>query len=124
MAQKSKKQLHYALRSAYLDRIVEYLTQAGEEVLQVASNEIAIPCLDSDGNDEYVTIVVKVPTGGKDGEGYDAYGLADEYKRKQVEKAEKAKEQAKKKAEKIARDKAEREAKARAKAEHKAKEGE
>ena len=124
MAKKSKKQLHDELRTAYLDKIVEYLTQAGEEVLRTASNEIAIPCLDSDGNDEYVTIVVKVPTGGRDGEPYDAYGIADYYAQKQAEKAEKAKEQAKKKAEKIARDKAEREAKAKAKAEHKAKEGE
>ena len=123
---KSKKQLHDELRAAYIDRLIRLLINSGEDakdILRTASNEIAIPCLDSEGNDEYVVITVKVPTGGKDGEGYDPYSCAEEYTMKCKERAEKAEEQAKKKAEKIARDKAQREAKAKAKAEHK-KEGE
>lgn len=122
--EKSRKVLHDELRAVYLDKVVQMLTDAGEEVLRTASNEIAIPCVDSEGNDEYIVVTIKVPTGGKDGEGYDAYGCAEEYRIKCKEKAERALEMAKKKAEKIARDKAQREALAKARAEHQKKKGE
>lgn len=114
----SKKALNEALRAKYLDTIIKALTENGDEILRTGSQEIAIPTLDSEGNDEYVVITVKVPTGSREGDPYDAFGIAEDYKRKQAEKAEKAKETAAKKAAKIARDKADREAKAKAKAEH------
>ena len=119
---KTKKQLHEALRNKYLSLITEYLTAQGEEVLKVKSNEIAIPCLDEDGNEEFIVMTFKVPTGSRDdGEAYDGYGMAEQYTKSTAEKEEKAKIEAEKKAKKIAKDKAQREALARARAEHEAK---
>lgn len=114
----SKKALSEQLRAKYLDAIIKMLVDSGDEILRTGSQEIAIPTLNADGEDEYVVISVKVPSGSRDGDPYDAYAIAQDYERKQAEKAEKAKERAKAKAAKIARDTAAREAKAKAKAEH------
>lgn len=119
---KSKKQLHEAIRNGFMTKVSEWLAEQGEEVLRTKSNEIAIPCLDEEGNDEWCVITFKVPTGSRDdGEAYDGYGMADEYTAKEADKREKAAEAQAKKEAKIARDKAQREAKAKAKAEHEAK---
>lgn len=118
---KSKKQLHEELRAKFMKTVVDFLMEQGEEVLQTGSQEIAIPCIDSEGNDEYLVVTFKVPTGSRDGEAYDGYSMAEEYAikvRQQAEKAEKAKAE---KARKAERDKAMREQKAKAKAEREAK---
>ena len=83
-------------------------------MLTTNSNEFALPCVDEEGNDEFLVLTFKVPTGSRDGE-------AESYAMKATEKAEKAKAAAEAKAKKIARDKAIREQKAKAKAEHEAK---
>ena len=118
MATTSKKSLHDALRAKYIERVSKLLADAGEEVLVTGSNEIALPCVDSEGNDEFIVITFKVPTGSRDGDGY---SMAEDFKIKSAEKAEKAKIAAEKKAKKIAFDKKMREEKAKAKAEHSAK---
>lgn len=112
----SKKTLHENLRNKYLDRIMEFFRVNGEEVLRTGTNEFAFPCIDEENNDEFIVVTVKVPTGSRDGEPYDGYSMADDFKMKLESKAEKAKENAEKKAKKIAKDKAAREAKAKAKA--------
>lgn len=117
---KSKRQLHEELRAKYMEMVAEYLRENGEEVLQTASQEIAIPCIDSEGNDEYLVIVFKVPKGSKD-EPYNAYEVAQDYAMNTQAKAEAKAEREAKKQRKIERDKADREAKARAKAEAQAK---
>ena len=122
---KSKKQLHEALRNKFLTHFAELLTNEGEEVLRTKSNEIAVPTLDEEGNEEFVVITFKVPTGSYvDGEAYDGYGEAQQYTESLAKKEERAKAEAEKKAKKIARDKAQREAKAKARAEHEAAKGE
>ena len=122
---KTKKQLHEGIRNKYLALITEYLTAQGEEVLKVKSNEITVPCLDEEGNEEFIVLTFKVPTGSRDdGEAYDGYGMAEQYAESVVAKEEKAKAEAEKKAKKIAKDKAQREAKAKAKADHEAKKNE
>lgn len=121
MANTSKKILHDALRAKYIERVSEFLADAGEEVLITGSNEIALPCVDSEGNDEFIVITFKVPTGSRDGDAYDGYSMAEDFKMKTAEKAEKAKIAAEKKAKKIAQNKKMREEKAKAKAEHSAK---
>ena len=74
---KTKKQLHEALRNKFLTHFAELLTNEGEEVLRTKSNEIAIPTLDEEGNEEFIVITFKVPTGSRDdGEAYDGYGVA------------------------------------------------
>ena len=107
----SKKQLHNEIRKVYMDLIKQVLTDKGEDVLLTNSNEFAIPCVDSEGNDEFIVITFKVPLGSRDGEAYDGYGEAEA---KAIEV--KAKKEAK-----IAKDKAMREQRAKAKAEHEAK---
>lgn len=122
---KTKKQLHEALRNKFLTHFSVLLTNEGEEVLRTKSNEISIPTLDEEGNEEFVVITFKVPTGSRDdGEAYDGYAVATQYAESVAEKAEKAKSEAEKKAKKIAKDKAQREAKAKARAEHEAAKGE
>ena len=117
---KAKKVLHEDIRAKYIKMVADFLTEQGEEVLVTGSNEIAIPCVDSENNDEFLVITFKVPTGSRDGDAYDGYSMAEDYAmkvREQTEKAEKAKAE---KAKKIARDKAMREQKAKAKAEREA----
>ena len=121
---KSKKQLHEGIRTKFITMFTEYLTNEGEEVLRTKSNEIAIPTLDEEGNEEFMVITFKVPTGSRDdGEAYDGYGVAQQYAEDAEAKKEKAKAEAEKKAKKIAKDKAQREAKAKARAEHEAAKG-
>lgn len=112
----SKKALHEGIRAKYIATISDFLKERGEEVLVTNSNEIALPCVDAEGNDEYIVITFKVPTGSREGEPYDGHDIAADYADKVAQKAQKAKEAAEKKAKKIAADKAAREAKAAAKA--------
>jgi hypothetical protein len=116
---KSKKTLHEGIRNRFMAEISKHLEEQGEEILRTKSNEIAIPCLDEDGNDEWCVITFKVPTGSRDdGEAYDGYAMAEEYTAKEADKAEKAEKAKAEKERKLARDKAQREARAKAKADH------
>lgn len=116
------KKANDQLRVMYLNNI-KNLISPFEDVMQTGSNEIAFPVVDSEGEDNWVVITVKVPTGSRDGEAYDGYSMAEEYEMKTAEKERKAKEAAAKKAAKIARDEAMRAQKAAAKAAHEAKNG-
>ena len=119
---KTKKQLHEEIRAKFMKAVGDWLVEQGEEVLRTKSNEIAIPTLDEEGNDEWCVITFKVPTGSRDdGEAYDGYEMAEEYTAKEAEKTEKAEKAKAAKEKKMAKDKAQREAKAKAKAEHQAK---
>jgi hypothetical protein len=122
---KSKKVLHEGIRNAFMEKVTKWLVEEqGEEALRTKSNEIAIPTLDEEGNEEWCVITFKVPTGSRDdGEAYDGYAMAEEYAQHEVEKAEKAEKAKAEKERKIARDKAQREAKAKARAEHQKAEG-
>lgn len=117
---KTKKVLHEEIRNKYMTMLSQFLAEQEEEVLVVGSNEIAIPCLDSEGNDEYMVITFKVPTGSRDGDAYDGYSMAEDYAMKVREQAEKAEKAKADKEKKIAKDKAMREQKAKAKAEREA----
>lgn len=99
MATTTQKQRDEALKIDFLDRVVEFLSSeegGEEEVLRVKSNEIAVPVVDSDGNERWMVLTFKVPTGERGGDGYDGYGMAEDYQMKQTAKAEKAKAKAEK----------------------------
>lgn len=113
----SQKVLNEKLREKFLEIVGEILKEKDEEVLRTGSNEIAVPCLDEEGNEKFVVLTIKVPTGSRDGDAYDGYAMAEEFEIKQRLKAEKAKETAKKKAKKIERDKKLREQKRKEKGE-------
>ena len=101
----SNRLLDNELREKILKTVMEFFTEKGEDVMQTNSNECAFPCVDSDGNDKWIQIVVKIPTGGRDEDGYDGYGVAESYRIKVKEKEEKRKENEEKKQKKIERDK-------------------
>ena len=107
----SNKVLNDKLREAYLEIIGRALSAKDEEVLRVGSNELALPCLDEEGNEKFVVITVKVPTGSRDGDAYDGYSMAEDWEIKCRNKAETAKKKAEEKAKKIERDKKTREKK-------------
>lgn len=101
----SRKLEREIIRNAYLTRIMDYLESNKEEVLRVKSNEIAIPVVGCEGNEDFLVITFKVPTGANKGaDPYDGYSEAEDYEMKLKEKAEKAKALAEKKAKKVARD--------------------
>jgi hypothetical protein len=104
---KTAKVLNDEIKVRFLDGVAEHLTQVGEEVLRVGSNEIALPVLDSEDNEKWLVLTFKVPTGSRDGDAYDGYAMAEDYKMKCEDKERKAKE----KADKAAKDKTKREAK-------------
>lgn len=108
---KTTRSLDAQVRAHYMEMVTNFLTSNGEEVLQAGSNELALPCVDSEGNDKFIVLTFKVPTGSRDGDAYDGYAMAETFKLKEAEKAEKAKTAAAKKAAKIERDKKAREAK-------------
>ena len=114
----TNKQINDKLREEYVNQLIGMLNAAGEEVLRVGSNVIAIPVVDAAGEDNFVEFTVKVPTGSRDGDPYDGYSLAEDFKiRSEAKaKAEKAAKAAEEKAKKIARDEAMRRQKAEAKA--------
>ena len=104
-----EKVLRDTARDKYYNLIKNALIEMGEDALEVATNKIAFPIVDSEGNELSVLVTVSIPTGARGGEGYDCYAEAEGYA---VEKAEKE-AKAKAKAEKVAKA----QAKAKAKAE-------
>lgn len=101
----SRKVEREILRNTYLSEVIDYFADH-DEVLRVKSNEIAIPVVGCEGNEDFIVITVKVPTGANKGtEPYDGYSMAEEYEMKLKEKERKAKENAEKKKKKIERDK-------------------
>lgn len=112
----SRKALREAIKTNYLDMVAKTLAESGETVLRVGSNEIALPVTDTEGNEDYLVLTFKVPTGSRDGEAYDGYLMAQDYTMKLEEKAEKAKASAEAKAKKIAKDEKYRASQAEAKA--------
>lgn len=107
----NKKQYREAVRAEYMDKVKNFLENNKDEVLQVGSNEFAIPVVRADGEEDYIVLTFKMPTGSRDGDGYDGYALAEDYAFKCAEKQKKAEAAAQAKAKKIERDKKTREAK-------------
>ena len=102
----SRKVEREILRNEYLQKVIDTFLNLDEDVLRVKSNEIAIPVVGCEGNEDFIVITVKVPTGANKGlEPYDGYEMAQDYEMKLSEKERKAKENAEKKAKKIAKDK-------------------
>ena len=78
----TKAQLENALRNTYLNLIRDALSAEDTDALSVGASEIAVPCLDAEGNEAWVVVKVSVPRGTRNGNGYDAYdgyAAADDY---------------------------------------------
>lgn len=107
MAKLTRKQLDEEIKVRFLEGVSEHLESVGEEVLRVGSNELALPVVDSNGEERWLVVTFKVPTGSRDGDAYDGYSMKEDYEMKLAEKAAKAEA----KAAKAEKDKAKREAK-------------
>lgn len=120
----SNKALNDKLREQYLEMLSVFFDGREEQVLRTGSNEIALPCLDAEGNEKFIVLTVKVPTGSRDGEPYDGYSMAEDFKLRQKAKAETNAKKAAEKAKKIERDKKNRAKQAELKAKREEKTGE
>lgn len=102
MAKLTRKQLDEEIKLRFLEGVSEHLENCGEEVLRVKSNEIALPVVDSEGEERWLVLTFKVPTGERGGDPYDGYSMAEDYQmsleKKAAKAAEKEAEAAKKKA--------------------------
>jgi hypothetical protein len=109
----TKAQLETKLRNLYLDLVREMVSEKVEtDALAVSASELAIPCLDEEGNEKFVLIKVSIPRGTRNGQGgydpYDGYAVAEDYALDLQEKADKKASAEAKKQAKIARDEAKR----------------
>lgn len=112
----TKAQLETAIRNMFLDFIREMVTEKLDtDALDVSASELAIPCLDKEGNEKWALIKVSIPRGTRNGAGgydpYDGYAVAEDYQIEQNEKAEKKAAAEAKKQAKIAKDQKAREEK-------------
>ena len=107
MAKLTRKQLDDEIKVRFLEGVSEHFENVGEEVLRVGSNELALPVVDTDGNERWLVVTFKVPTGSRDGDAYDGYSMKEDYEMNLAEKAAKAEANAAK----AEKDKAKREAK-------------
>ena len=102
VSRKSEREL---IRAQFLESVSTYLDSLGNEVLRVKSNEIALPVVGCEGNEDFLVITFKVPTGADKGmTPYDGYAMAEDYEMSCKAKADKARENAERKAKKVARD--------------------
>lgn len=93
------KKIREGIRAEWLDFLTEVVQRRGDETLQTASNEFAVPVVDHEGGEHYVVITVKIPTGSRDGDAYDGYAVAEDYAMKCAERKAKVEEKARKDAE-------------------------
>ena len=107
MGKLTRKQLDEAIKLRFLEGVAEHLENCGEEVLRVKSNEIALPVVDDEGEERWIVLTFKVPTGERGGDAYDGYSMAEDYQMKLAEKAAKQAEKEAKSAKNKAKVKAE-----------------
>ena len=105
----TKAQLETAIRNRFLSFISDTISQEMEiDVLPVSASELAIPCLDDEGNEKWALIKVSIPRGTRNGAGgydaYDGYTAYEDYLDDLKEKAQKKADAEAKKQKKIAAD--------------------
>ena len=113
----TKSQMETMIRNDFLALIAQAITDTKEtDALPVSASEIAVPCLDADGNETWALIKVSIPRGTRNGQGgydpYDGYAAAEDYQIDLQEKADKKAAAEAKKQAKIAKDQAKRAEKA------------
>ena len=105
----TKAQLETAIRNRFLSFIAQTISQEMEiDALPVSASELAIPCLDDEGNEKWALVKVSIPRGTRNGQGgydpYDGYAVAEDYAIDCEEKAQKKADAEAKKQKKIAHD--------------------
>lgn len=91
----AQKKVGEESRKTIVFHIIESLKSFGFDVLQTGSNTYAVPIVE-DGDEGAVEIVVKIPKGPRDGNGYDPFEAAQAYAFHEDEKRKKAKKKTEK----------------------------
>jgi hypothetical protein len=111
----NKKEAVDNLRNKTLERVTDFFSADGEDAQQTKTGTIMFPAVDELGAECFVTITVQIPKGSRDGEAYDGYAEAENFKLETKAKEEEKERKEKEKQKKIERDKKLREEKAKAK---------
>lgn len=89
-----------ATRADVMEIVKKALTEAGYDVLKVASGSFGVPAVEGE-EETAIKIVFQIPKGERGGAGYDVYEDAQAYEFKCAEAEKKAKKRAEEKAKKI-----------------------
>ena len=105
----TKMQLDATLRNEFIDMVAEAIENSREtDVLRVSSSEIAVPCLDAEGNEKWIIVKFSIPRGTRNGQGgydpYDGYTAAEDYTIDCEKRAQKKADSEAQKQAKIAKD--------------------
>lgn len=89
----NKASLETEIRNSILTLITDTI-KINNDVLPVSASELAIPVVDSEGNEKFALIKVSIPRGSRNGNGgydeYDGYAAAEEWKMVLADRADKA----------------------------------
>ena len=113
-----------AKKLEYLTKISDYLKSLDEDVVRTGSGEIAFPIVLENGDEEFITVKIAVPSGSRGDGGYNGYAVAEHYRITAAQRAEKAENARKAKEEEIAKAKARKANSAKIKAEREKRENE
>ncbi len=100
-----------ALREEMIQRLSNFFEGEGDEVIIINNTSFSVPVVTTDGEESFLEINIKVPTGPKDGSGYNPYNLREAFLAEKAIQAEKAKVAKEKKDKAIAEKKAKAETK-------------
>ena len=89
----SKASLETEIRNRVLQTIIEAVNPISD-ILPISASELALPIVDSEGNEKFAVIKVSIPRGERDGNGgyipFDGYAAAEDWKFVLAERADKA----------------------------------
>ena len=89
----SKASLETEVRNQVLQTIIDAVNPISD-ILPISASELALPIVDSEGNEKFAVIKVSIPRGERDGNGgyipFDGYAAAEDWKLVLAERADKA----------------------------------
>ena len=100
----NKKEAVDNLRNRTLERVTNFFSADGEDAQQTKTGTIMFPAVDEFGAECFVTITVQIPKGSREGEAYDGYAEAENYRMETKAKQEEKLAKEKQKQKKISRD--------------------
>ena len=97
----SKAALDNEIRNNILNYLRTTMAEKFEsDILDISSSELAMPVVDSAGNEKWAIVKVTIPRGTRTADGfeeYDGYAAAEDWQLEQADRADKAKKREEKK---------------------------
>ena len=88
----SKASLETEIRNQVLQTVIDAVNPISD-ILPISASELALPIVDSEGNEKFAVIKVSIPRGERDGNGgyipFDGYAAAEDWKLVLAERADK-----------------------------------